>query len=133
MRWRTAAVAGALVLCAAPAGAPAAEVFGIGTYARPDGNALGHWAMRYSPAAGAVEAALDYGDASTLPVVGDWDGDGTADVGTMTAVDRGNALFRLRTAAGPIEFRFGTGLIRSRATSTATAEPTSAPTRRPQG
>jgi hypothetical protein len=111
MRWRTAAVAGALMCCMAPASASAAEVSGIGTYARPDGNTLGHWDLRYSPTAGAAEAAFDYGDASTLPVVGDWDDDGKADIGTMTAGDRVNALFRLRTATGTLEFRFGSGLI----------------------
>jgi hypothetical protein len=111
MRWRTAAVAGALVLCATTARASAAEVSGIGTYARPDGNTPAHWSLRYSPTAGAVESALEHGDAGTLPVVGDWDGDGRAEAGTMTAADPGNALFRLHTAAGTIEFRFGTGTI----------------------
>ena len=93
-------------------GALAAEVSGVGTYARPAGsNALGHWDLRYTPSAGALDAGLDFGEASTLPVVGDWNSDGTTDFGTMTAAQLGNSLFRLRTASGPIEFRFGTGVI----------------------
>src|SRR4051794_19234546 len=110
MRWRTAAVAGALVFCAAP-GAAAAEGSGIGTYARPDVSALGHWDLRYSPTAGAAEDAFEYGEANTLPVVGDWDGDGRTDIGTMAATDRGNPRFRLRTATGTLDFSFGTGVI----------------------
>ena len=72
---------------------------------------LGHWDLRYTPSAGALDAALDFGGAGTLPVVGDWNSDGTTDFGTMTAAQLGNSLFRLRTASGPIEFRFGTGVI----------------------
>jgi hypothetical protein len=105
MKWRTAAVAGVLMVCAAPASA--AEVSGVGTYARPGGNGLGRWEMRYSPSAGAVERAADFGGSGTLPVVGDWDGDGRADVGTMTAAGFSRAVFRL----GATEFSFGTGSI----------------------
>jgi hypothetical protein len=111
MRWRTAAAAGALMVCAAPVAASAAEVSGIGTYARPSGNGAGHWDLRYTPSAGALDAALDFGEAGTLPVVGDWNSDGTTDFGTMTPAALGNSLFRLRTASGPLEFRFGTGVI----------------------
>ncbi len=111
MRWRTAAVAGALMFCAAPVAASAAEVSGIGTYARPAGNGAGHWDLRYTPSAGALDAALDFGEAGTLPVAGDWNSDGTTDFGTMTAAALGNSLFRLRTASGTNEFRFGTGVI----------------------
>lgn len=76
----------------------------FGAFDRIDGM----WTLRDCDAAGPTESTFKYGQSAFLPVMGDWDGDGTDTVGVYNAT---TATFHLRNqnSAGLGEITFGFG------------------------
>ena len=74
-----------------PAGSGSEEPPGSG----PPSELL--WKLRNSNSSGPAEAAFDYGSSTDIPVVGDWNGDGTATIGIVRK-DGGELLWKLRNS-----------------------------------
>ncbi|MDQ1671425.1 MAG: hypothetical protein QOE40_3486 [Actinomycetota bacterium] len=95
-------VVGTWTKAAAPTGAAAP---GIGVVRR------GRWLLRTTASAGATEFSFRFGRAKDVPLVGDWDGDGTTSIG----VRRSNRwLVRDELTRGPVTRRFRYGTVTDR-------------------
>lgn len=72
----------------------------------PSGDGTLTWYLRQVPGTGRPDAVVEFGGLGDVPVVGDWNGDGTTTIGVV----RGNRwLLRNSNTAGPadLDFRYG--------------------------
>jgi hypothetical protein len=107
LRWTAALVTAALALVAFPL--PAAAARPIGT-SGPVIHHFGDWYLRTTPSGGVAEQQFHYGSAGDVPLVGDWNGNGSETVGVARfAAGRIQWFLRNSNSAGSadISFTFG--------------------------
>jgi hypothetical protein len=88
--------------------------------ATPDGRsgpvivAGAQWLVRTTPTGGAAQLTFNYGRSDDLPVVGDWDGNGSETVGRVrfTAAGTFQWLLRNSNSGGPADVTVSFGQIR---------------------